>query len=62
MSPEGVIQDTLVDDPGYLVREIEAHMIFSLATAKGLREWLSNQINAIETLQLVGPRPQPTES
>ena len=50
-NPDGTMQDTPTEDPGYLVREIEADIILSEAAATALRNWLSDRLDQIQAFR-----------
>ena len=52
VNPSGTITEVMSDDPGILLREIEADLILSQASAVALRDWLSLQINQMQAVQL----------
>jgi hypothetical protein len=48
VNEQGVARETSTDDPGTIVREIEADVILSLGGATVIRDWLSDRINDLQ--------------
>lgn len=47
---QGVPQETQTDDPGFIIREIEADVILNPGAAVVLRDWLTDRINELQTV------------
>ena len=50
-SSSGIAKESQRDVFDGVTREIEAHLVFSVATAQKLRDWLNTRISEIETVE-----------
>jgi hypothetical protein len=49
LNEQGVVQETMMDDPGVTIREIEADVILNPGGAVVLRDWLTGRLTELET-------------